>query len=62
MLLNLTVFQHTTDTAFANRDQQEEYHLRSYQVELKERDITRLAWKQDLALSEASFIVPSKFV
>ena len=43
----------------ANRDYQKEYHLRTYQVEFKERDISKIPWKQDLTLSEASFIVPS---
>ena len=29
-------------------------------MELKERDIVRLTWKQDMTLSEASFLIPSK--
>ncbi|CAF3617396.1 unnamed protein product [Rotaria sp. Silwood1] len=47
----------TIDTSTINRDP-EEYHIRTYQVELKEKDITKLNWKQDMTLSEASFIIP----
>ncbi|CAF1046921.1 unnamed protein product [Rotaria sordida] len=47
----------TTDTSTINRDP-EEYHIRTYQVELKEKDITKLTWKQDMTLSEASFLIP----
>ncbi|CAF4303991.1 unnamed protein product, partial [Adineta steineri] len=45
------------ETSVINHDQ-EEYHIRTYQVELKERDITKLIWKQDMTLSEASFVIP----
>jgi hypothetical protein len=37
----------------------EEYHIRSYQVELKDKDISKLPWKQDMTLSEASFVIAS---
>ncbi|CAF1345272.1 unnamed protein product [Rotaria magnacalcarata] len=47
----------TTDTSIVNTDA-EEHHLRTYQVELKEKDIAKLSWKQDMTLSEASFIIP----
>lgn len=49
------------DASTMNRDP-EEYHLRTYQVESKDKDITKLTWKQDMTLSEASFIIPSEIL
>lgn len=54
------LFQRTNETSVSNHDQ-EEYHIRTYQVELKENDIIKLSWQQDMTLSEASFLIPSKF-
>lgn len=51
------LYPRTNETSTINPDQ-EEYHIRTYQVELKERDIVKLPWKQDMTLSEASFLIP----
>lgn len=52
-------FQRANDTSASNQDH-EEYHIRTYQVELKENDIIKLSWQQDMTLNEASFLIPSK--
>jgi len=54
----VVLYPHTTDASMANRDQREEYHLQTYHVEFKERDISKVLWKETFTLSEASFIVP----
>ena len=36
----------------------EEYYLRTYQLELRERDIRKLSWEQHVNLPEPSFLVP----
>ncbi|CAF0737244.1 unnamed protein product [Adineta ricciae] len=43
---------------FLNGNQPEEYYLQTYEIELKEREIKRLAWTKKLTLSKASFLIP----
>jgi len=40
-------------------NESEEYYLHTYEIELKERAITKLTWKEKLTIYEASFLIPS---
>ncbi len=40
----------------------EEYYLHTYEIDLKESTFNRLNWKEKVLISEASFLIPSKFV
>ncbi|CAF4244661.1 unnamed protein product, partial [Rotaria sordida] len=39
-------------------NESEEYNLHTYAIELKERVISRLSWKEKITNSEASFLIP----
>ncbi|CAM4789835.1 unnamed protein product [Rotaria magnacalcarata] len=36
----------------------EEYFLHTYEIDLKERVLSRLSWKEKITISEASFLIP----
>ncbi len=54
--------QRKPESYYINGDEPEEYYLHTYAIELKQRSITCLTWKEKLTLSEACFLIPSKFI